>query len=137
MTNWAGKAILRRHAGQAKPPPPVRRSSSITASMNGALDRPPSQSQRVSKPPVLSPKPKLMSSSGDSRVNSRSSTSSVNSIASETFPSPPPPQVQLEDEGLLLVVVSASRMCTLHPPNNKRYIRVCQFSCALLAILRA
>lgn len=95
VTTWAGKAVMRRHPGGAKPPPPVRRSSSVTASMNGSADAR-TQSQRSSKPPVLSPKPKLTSpGSADSRVTSRTSTSSV---TSENFPTPPPASHH-DDEG--------------------------------------
>lgn len=93
VNTWAGKAVLRRPPGSAKPPPPVRRSSSVTASMNGVTDRP--QSQRVSKPPVLSPKPKIMSPGSESRKSARTSTTSV---SSDSFPAPPP-STHHDDEG--------------------------------------
>ncbi|XP_067931717.1 serine-rich adhesin for platelets-like isoform X2 [Watersipora subatra] len=79
VSNWAGKALMRKPTGQVKPPPPVRRSSSVTTSVNG-MER--VASQRASKPPVVSPKPKLQ------ETNSRSSSSTAR--ASESFPSPPP-----------------------------------------------
>ena len=98
VNTWAGKAVLRRPPGAAKPPPPVRRSSSVTASMNGAMDRP--QSQRGSKPPVLSPKPKLTSPGSDGRTSTRTSTTSASSDGS-SFPAPPPLTHQ-DDEGIVL-----------------------------------
>ena len=94
VSNWAGKALMRRNTGQAKPPPPVRRSSSVTTSVNGGMEK--TQSQRVSKPPVLSPKPKL-SAPNDGRGSSRISTSSM---SNEPFPSPPP--IHQDDEGMLV-----------------------------------
>lgn len=95
VSNWAGKAIMRKGNSQGKPPPPVRRSSSVTTSMNGANEK--HQGHRVSKPPVISPKPK-MSLPNDSRSHSRASSSSATSIASEPFPSPPP-QPNHDEEG--------------------------------------
>lgn len=96
ITNWAGKAKMRRAPGAAKPPPPVRRSSSVTGSsisIERQLEMRASKPPIAQKPPVTSPKPKVMSP--DNRMLRKS----------DNFPTPPPPLVQPnahDDEGMVI-----------------------------------